>query len=107
MAWKSVPSFLSGYIKWRTTVLFVRSGIILVAMWTLNTDLSAQNYQLDHDNTTFVRPTVSYAPPPLLESRCGIGERYGLPSIPKFDHRVIARPGRDEREAIDSAKIRR
>ena len=67
----------------------MRKGIILVAMWTLNTDLSAQNYQLDHHNATFVRPTAqkfSYSPTTPLESRCGVDERYGLPSIPKFDH---------------------
>jgi len=76
----------------------------------LDTILSAQNYQLAQHNTADGRLTdqqVSYTPTPFRESRRGVDERYGLPSIPQSDHRVIARLGRDEREVIDCAKIRR
>ena len=81
-----------------------------MAIQRLDTNLSAQNYQLGQHNTAGEQLTdqqISYTPTTLLESRCSVDERYGLPSIPQSDHRVIARLGRDEREVIDCAKIRR
>ena len=82
---KDGSSFLSGYIAWRTTILWVRNRISL----DTSADPFLQGHQLDQYNTAFAGFTgklVSYVPNALCESCCSIDERDGFQSIPKSDN---------------------